>query len=112
MHSTLEAGNKFSKRAVVRAFAGRREEAAGKFIIPPVIRNTFATFSLAGARIVRAGALLQIFLHSTFHFQIPFFCHRDHSAAEPQLKNISHRGHRDHRAITKIFRTKNNLGHG
>jgi len=78
MQSTLETGNEFFKRAVERAFPGRREEATRKFIIPPVIRNTFATFSFAGARVIRAGALLQIFLHSTFHFQIPFFCHRDH----------------------------------
>ena len=110
--SSFYGGDKIPERAVVRTFRNGREETARKLPVFTVIRNTFATFSLAGAGVIRAGALLQIFLHSAFHFQIPFFCHRDHSAAEPQLKNISHRGHRDHRAITKIFRTKNNLGHG
>jgi len=82
--SSFYGGDKIPERAVERAFPGRREEATRKFIIPPVIRNTFATFSLAGARVIRAGALLQIFLQIAFHFQIPFFCHREHSAAKPQ----------------------------
>jgi hypothetical protein len=76
--SSFYGGDKIPERAVVRTFRNGREETARKLPVFTVIRNTFATFSLAGAGVIRAGALLQIFLHSTFHFQIPFFCHRDH----------------------------------
>jgi hypothetical protein len=68
--SSFYGGDKIPERAVVRTFRNGREETARKLPVFTVIRNTFATFSLAGAGVIRAGALLQIFLHSTFHFQI------------------------------------------
>jgi hypothetical protein len=36
-------------------------------------------------------------------FLLIFLHHRGHSAAAPQPKTISHRGHRDHRATNRVL---------
>jgi hypothetical protein len=48
-----------------------------------------------------SSEVIEVMLNFLFIFH-----HRGHSAAEPQPKTISHRGHRDHRAKNKTLKTK------
>ena len=64
----LIASDESFDRPVVSALYIRREHARRQFPMPPMIGDTFTADPLARARLIGAGALLQIGLLLALHF--------------------------------------------